>query len=321
MTLWLFRPVECFRQPYSRSFVAPRCSTAYCLYAVGIFGLIVLPLFFAFVSDNVWAKESFYRERPHVNFTHDLLFTLGGENAADSVGWSTREDLTPLLPTVVHPAVRLSTHDKDFDGVPDVLRFRMQVPTGDIQRSFRHLQLLLVCNYELREKVRERTVGLVVLDAGTALPATGLWARGRLVFKQSFPLRVLSEARQVYADNPLSVNWASNWAATGTPVTTRSLLERYAMRNDTLQLELSVPPVWDYSPRDSFEVDVTIDVPQQLVHYIPGSLEVLKFAWMQVLSFLVPVALVVRCVQACAYEHQIVETVVVPQVLPKGAGA
>lgn len=319
--MWIFERVECFTRPYTRSFVAPRCSLAYCVYVLGIVGMVVLPLFAAFMSDNVWAKESFYREQPHVTFAHDLLFTLGGGVPADSLGWSTRTDLAPLLPATVHPVVRSSSYDDNYDGVPDSLRFKMQVPTGDLRRTFRHFQLLVVYNYELRERLRERITGMAIVDAGTALPATGLWARGRFVLKQDNPLRVLTEARQVYADSPLAVDWNSNWAARNAPVTIRALLDRYAERNETVQFEMLVPPVWDYAPRDAFEVELTIDVPHQLVHYVPGTLEVLKFAWMQVFSFLVPVALVLRSMQTFAYEHQVVETVVVPELMPREARA
>lgn len=321
MTIWPFQNVVCFSVPYYRNFVAPRCSTAYCLYCLSIIGLIAFPLFCTFASDNVWVKESFYHEQPVVSFAHDVFIVLAGDSTSDAVGWCTREDLQPLLPEhVVVPIVRSSSADIDHNGLPDSFRLQLEVPTGDVRKGFRHMFLMAVYNYELRERVREHLSGLLVVDIGSSFPATGVWIKGQVKLRQRQPLRIVAgEVRDLYAPNPLAIDFRSSWATFHNPLAIRDLLERYANRNETLHFEPAAPPVWDFSPRDYFEAELVMDVAPQLVYYVPGSLEVLKFGWVQVLSFIVPTWMVLRAVQAFAFENQIVETYVVPQPHPKAS--
>jgi len=324
MTLWPFQNVTCFSSPYRRSFVAPRLSSAYCLHWCGVAALISIPLLAAFASDNVWVKESSYREQPLVRFSHDAMLLLSGDSPEDAVGWGTRKDLYDLLPPEVRiPVVRSSAHDHNHDGIPDSLRLRFEMPApaayteggaGAVKRSkgFRHMLLLAVFSYELRGKVPALIGGLVAVDVSSPYSATGVWLQGQVRLRQRLPLRALPEVRSVYAQNPLYVDWRSNWAAAHYPITIQSLLERYTARNETIYLELTSPPVWDYSPRDSFIVQLAIDVHPQVVYYVPGAVEVLKWAWVQVASFLAPTWIFVHAVKVFAFEHQIIRTYVVP---------
>lgn len=51
-------------------------------------------------------------------------------------------------------------------------------------------------------------------------------------------------------------------------------------------------------PKDSFTVSIIMKVPPQLVYYVPLASEVLKFAWMQYLSFLIPTFVLLEWVKA-----------------------
>jgi len=172
---------------------------------------------------------------------------------------------------------------------------------------------------QLQDKVNEKLGGLVAIDASSPYAATGVWIQGRLVFRQNFPLRQSQEERSVYAENPLAAPWSSNWVTENQPLTVQALLGRYARRNETVHLEYVVPPVWDYTPRDSFKVHVTIDVPPQLIYYVPGAAEVLKFAWVQLVAFLIPTWLIIECLKGLAFDYQLVETYVVSQLPQKDA--
>eukprot|EP00434_Breviolum_minutum_P005613 symbB.v1.2.004952.t1/scaffold272.1/size248367/7 len=66
-------------------------------------------------------------------------------------------------------------------------------------------------------------------------------------------------------------------------------------RNETATLEQLLPASWDYTPSNNFKVHVTMEVPPQLVYYVPMATEVLKFAWMQYLSFLIPTFMILEC--------------------------
>lgn len=317
MTLWPFQHVTCFSVPYTRSFVAPRCSPAYCVHVIFWLILILLPVFVTFSTDSVWVKESVYHEQPLVTFAHDLMIVLSGDEPASAVGWGTRAELDPLLPPQIKvPVVRSAQIDKNFDGVPDMWKLSLDIPTGSVDVGYRHLFLLAVYNFELRHKVHERIAGLVSLDVSSPFPATGAWVRGQLRLRQDLPLAAASDVRSVYAENPLVVDPRSSWAMEHQPLTVSSILGRYAERNETVHLEQVLPAVWDYSPRDFFRLELEIDVPPQPVSFVPGAVEVMKIAWMQLLALGVPVWLVLNTVRTFMYDNQVVETYVV-QHLPR----
>jgi len=319
MTLWPFQSVVCFSAPYVRHFVAPRLSPAYLLHLFGLLGVILIPLYATFGSGNVWVKESSYREQPRVTFANDLLFVLSGRTTAEAVGWSTRQELRALLPSeIVVPAVRASALDVNHDSVPDELRLTLEIPLATVTSGFQRLLLLAAYRYELHEKVAEHIGGLVTVDVSTPYLATGVWLRGRARLRQHLPFQEQQTPRTIYAQSPLEIDLKSSWAAKNYPISLRALLDRYAARNETMYLEQTALPVWDYSPRDYFSVELVLDAQPELVQYRPGAAQLLKFAWMQVLAFFFPVYLVVRAFQSFAYSNQIVETYVVPQVPLKG---
>eukprot|EP00747_Dinoflagellata_sp_TGD_P212571 gnl/TRDRNA2_/TRDRNA2_85650_c0_seq3.p1 gnl/TRDRNA2_/TRDRNA2_85650_c0~~gnl/TRDRNA2_/TRDRNA2_85650_c0_seq3.p1 ORF type:complete len:202 (+),score=26.03 gnl/TRDRNA2_/TRDRNA2_85650_c0_seq3:125-730(+) len=200
------------------------------------------------------------------------------------------------------------------------------MPTGhtgkrDIreEQGYRHVLLVAVLNYELRERVRTSMSGMVVAQLDSPYPATGVWLQGQLRLKQRLPLRIRDQVRSVYAVSPLDVTWTSNWAAANYPVTVRNLIERYNSRNETIYLEPQSPPIWDFEPRDTFRVELVVDVAPEVVRYVPGAMEVIKFAWMQVASFLVPTWLLVRAIKAFAFENQVIETYVISPLTAKAA--
>lgn len=320
MTLWPFQHVTCFSLPYERRFVAQRCSPAYCLYVLCWLALVLVPVFVTFSTDSVWVKESSYHEQPRVSFAHDLMVVLSGDARNEAVGWGTRADLDPLLPERVRvPILRSSSVDKNFDGVPDTWRLSLDLPTGNISEGYRHLMLLAVYNFELREKVRERIGALAALDLASPFPATGVSVQGKWRLQQDLPLPVTHDVRDVYAENPLAVDYRSSWATRHQPIRVAALLERYAERNETVYLEQVLPPVWDYAPRDSFRLELRIDVAPQTVKFVPGAPEVLKLAWMQLLALGVPTWLALHVARTFLYDRQVVETYVVQQLPAKEA--
>lgn len=315
MPLWPFQNVVCHSEPYAASFIAPRCSAAYCLYLLALVALIVLPLYATFSSNNVWVKESAYIEQPVVEFRHEVLLVLSGNSLDDSVGWSTSGDLSPLLPAQVRvPLVRSGWTDDNHDGLPDVWTLSLQMPK--VIEGVRHILLMAVYGFELRDRVREKMSGLVVVDIASPYLASGVWVQGELRLKQLLPLHVESEARDIYDQSPLSLNFTSNWASANQPISTRSLLQRYAVRNESVLFANGLPPSWDYSPQDYININLVLAVPPQQVRYVPSAWEMLKVAWMQVLSFIIPVWIALRSLKAFAYDNQLVDTYIVPNLPP-----
>ncbi|CAK0853826.1 unnamed protein product [Prorocentrum cordatum] len=180
----------------------------------------------------------------------------------------------------------------------------------------RHIVLMAVYGFELRDRVRERMSGLVAVDVSSPYLSSGVWVQGELRLKQSLPLHVGTEARDIYDESPLSLNFASNWASANQPISMRSLLQRYAVRNESVIFASELPPSWDYSPQDYISINLVLAVPPQQVRYVPSAWEMLKVAWMQVLSFIIPVWLVLRSLKSFAYDNQLVDTYIVPNLPP-----
>mmetsp|Transcript_59058 Transcript_59058/g.141050 ORF Transcript_59058/g.141050 Transcript_59058/m.141050 type:complete len:319 (-) Transcript_59058:5-961(-) len=314
MTVWPFQQVVCYSTSLKQYFIAPRFSAAYVLWWLSAAVLIVVPLFGVFASDNVWVKESAYREQPAVRFAHDVFVTTTGSKSGDVAGWTNLASLQPLLPSNVQvPALRVSSADNNHDGLSDSISVDIDLPLGGVDNGVQRVLLLCTFVYELRERVRTSMTGMVALDLSAPYPATGVQVLGELALKQSAPLRVHSDLRDVYISSPLEWTGSDSWEALNQPLRIPSLLARYAERNETLQLNQVAPVMWDYAPRDSFHVRLQAKVPPQLIQYTPGVLEALKFAWMQFAALLVPTWLVVSCVLTYAFERQIVETNVVSQ--------
>lgn len=314
MTLWPFQSVVVFSKPYEKAFIAPRLSSAYVLDGLLLLALIIMPVFAAFASDNFWVREGFYREQPRVIFLHDLMLLLNGVDHADPVMWSTRSEFNErYMPHIRVPLVRYSSEDHNYDGLPDKLHLTLSMPTGLATHGYQHVQFLAVFAYELQDKVRLSMSGLVALDLSTPLAASGVTVNGILELRQERALRRSSQTRTLYSASPMEVDWKSNWVARHPQVTVPDLLERYAERNETVHLTTHVPPIWNYAPSETFDLKITIQVPQQIVYYVPGALEVLKYAWMQYVSMLLPVWLIVYALKAFVYENQLVQTYVLSQ--------
>eukprot|EP00434_Breviolum_minutum_P005610 symbB.v1.2.004949.t1/scaffold272.1/size248367/4 len=227
MTLWPFQQVECHSLPFTRLFVASRCSLAYCLWVLCAILLLVIPLFATFATDNVWVKESFYRAQPVVAFTNELFLIASGDTVNSAVGWSTQPSLQSLLPSEVKvPLVRSSFSDRNHDGIADVLKLSVELPSS----GRRNLVLLAVYQVQVQGKVSEELSGLLALDLSSPYLASGVSVHGQLIFRQKLPLFQSVEVRRLYAESPLVVNWTSSWTPENQPLTLEALLGRYAQR-------------------------------------------------------------------------------------------
>jgi len=324
MTFWAFEQVRCCSAPYTRSYVAPRCSSAYCFQLLVSLLVVLVPLLASFASDNFWVKEGVYHEQPSVQFAHELFLVLSGGSPDDALGWTSRSELEPLLPArVVVPTVRSTPYDMNHDGIPDTWKLLVEVPIGstaNASKGFRHVTLLTVYDIALREKALMSMQGMLAVDVATPFPATGVWVRGQARLRQNQPLRVGSTPRDLYAESPFAVRQASRWAAEHTPLRLSDLLDRYVTRNETVHLSSEVPPTWSYEPRASFQIELLVDVPPQPVYYVPPASEVLKLGWIQYLSLLIPAWIVLHGFKTFAFDNQIFDTFVMPHLPPKEQG-
>lgn len=71
-------------------------------------------------------------------------------------------------------------------------------------------------------------------------------------------------------------------------ISSRTLMLEYAQRNVSTKYNLNGPPIVQYRPSDTVNIEIIIKVPQmQEIKYICGFWQVIKFAWIQYLLVLI----------------------------------
>ncbi|CEM10828.1 unnamed protein product [Vitrella brassicaformis CCMP3155] len=245
-----------------------------------------------------------------------------------TVFWSTVQQLNQLAGTsVVTPDVRVRAADFNLDGKTDRLTVEMTFPLSTQgMEEVDSVMLMLGVTYRLNDRVRMDMQGLAVLAASTAQGRASLSAKGAIRLVQRNPLPVGSKPRRVYDSSPLSISAISPSSSQDAyaapthalPFVVRRLLDSYTNRNESISFDLNSPPFWSNEPATtngaapmvrrmdgqasggsvyqgfqtsgskSFRATVVMEVPEQPVRYRPDALELLKFAWIQCLAFLVP---------------------------------
>lgn len=90
-----------------------------------------------------------------------------------------------------------------------------------------------------------------------------------------------------------------------------SILEFYNARKEKTIYDASTI-VQPLGSSTSTTIEVTVRIPpSQLVTYIPGTLETLKFAWTQYQSFLIPAFFIYWGILGFLFKYQVLETKVV----------
>jgi len=129
---------------------------------------------------------------------------------------------------------------------------------------------------------------LAVVQASTPLPgATSVEFRGHLSLRQRDPL-YSGPTRTLYDTTPFKLTADSESLTENSPANLNHILRKYTDRNETTHLEYDVPPVFGFEPSETFDVKLTVRIPNQIISYRPGTAYVLYQAWVQYISFLIP---------------------------------
>eukprot|EP00397_Hematodinium_sp_SG-2012_P062208 GEMP01083608.1.p1 GENE.GEMP01083608.1~~GEMP01083608.1.p1 ORF type:complete len:170 (+),score=23.07 GEMP01083608.1:292-801(+) len=153
---------------------------------------------------------------------------------------------------------------------------------------------------------------LAVVQASTPLAgASSVDFNGLLSLRQRGPLSSGSRARRAYDSSPFTMNVDSNTAAENTPFSLRHMFAEYSNRNETTYVEFDVPPLFGFEPSESFDISLSLRIPNQVVYYIPGTTSVLYHAWVQYISALIPTWFALRCVKNFVFSNQIFPSFVV----------
>lgn len=140
-----------------------------------------------------------------------------------------------------------------------------------------------------------------VLDA--AGPRAGARFRRRRSRPGALPARAHPAPGPARADAPLPCSQENGDATTAAAIAAAE----HASCNTTAVFSADAP-LWTPGVGSSFELDFTVRVPSLALAVRPGTVEVLKLAWVQYITILLPIFWVLGCVRRAAVVGGVVPT-------------
>lgn len=172
-------------------------------------------------------------------------------------------------------------------------------------KSIRNIKLLVFFDYQLRGRVNFDMISLAFLNVNTPAGASFVYADGELSLSQNGGIRRSDFIKTDYNTSLLNTESSADLFL---PV----LLQKYNDRNETTVYQYNKPLVLPAGTTDTVNLNVKIRVPEaQDVAYVPGFSEVLKFAWVQYLSFLIPIGWLLLLFAKFLYSNQVLECSIV----------
>ena len=287
--------------------VAPRFGTA----SLARFGLVlgsaVLATVAAYSVGGLWPREGQFRTHPKVEFKHDVVMVMQGQEK--EAIFTTLPNLEAAMDPDRVAAATLTAipHDGNSDGKPEFFDVAVKATPGFDVHGFK---LLMAFDYELDGRAKMETTALAYATMSSAVPGAVAYVDGELKLKLANAL--LDNARRaVYTETPLKDIAASNAPVSPQNVTVVGLLSEYLLRNDTVTYDYTGS--WEGGGDGrTFEAVARVRVPpHQVVPIRLRALEMLKWGWVQVFSFLAVFLFLSARFEAVLFHHRLVPTRVV----------
>jgi len=306
--------VVVFEESLSRRYMAPMCSLAFCFHVLVVVGIVVVPFYVAFASENFWLKTNTYFEQPRVRFKYDVLFILQG-TAGEGKGlstwaWSTNQRVREAYePYLRAPIIRAWSSDDNLDDLADRWSLTIQIPLEE-QEKVHQVQAIAVFDYSLIGRGRLDMDGLAYIEYASPIPGSSLSVDAEAKLRQKRPLSV----RRPNSNPELRFAEGSNSIQ---PNKIGVILSSYAKRNFTMELANQYK-AWGASAgldtfsttAGSFCVNFTLRVPVDEIVYTPDVSEVLKVAWIQYLSIFALFFVLFYFLKQFVFTNQVLETMV-----------
>lgn len=307
-SIFYYNMVLLFSQSLLKTYKAPffSCSSLFCFFLFMV--AIILPFFIAFASHEFWKKRETYYEQPQVFYRKELLVevyseteTLVGSSIIKTPSiqfFSTIGDLNDFYFENFSPMILKSSKlDSNFDDYAEEYNFNLTMYTsGD---NIKNIKILSFYDYQIRKRIKMDLVGLALVDLDTPNGASQVYIDGDLAFKQLKPLSPSSSIRDEYNTSVLSLS-------TGFENFLPKLSLRYAERNYTTQFKYlsSVYP----RGQDFATIHMKVRIPtDQRFEYAPKFLELMKYAWIQYQSILIPIGILFYSLALFIFGNQILE--------------
>ncbi|XP_059987998.1 transmembrane protein 231 [Lagenorhynchus albirostris] len=304
---------ELFSHPVERGYRAGLCSKAALFLMLSAALTYIPPLLVAFRSHGFWLKRSSYEEQPTVRFQHQvLLVALLGPEHGGFLAWSTFPAFNRLQGDHLRvPLVSTREEDRNQDGKMDMLHFKLELPLQSTEHVL-GVQLILTFSYQLHRMSTFVMQSMAFFQSSFAVPGSQLYVNGDLRLQQKQPLshRGLDVRYNVSVINGTSP-FAHDYDLT-------HIVAAYQERNVTTILT-DPNPIWlvGRAAEAPFVIKAVIRYPMEVISYLPGFWEMIKFAWIQYVSILLIFLWVFERIKRFVFQNQVVTTIPVTAV-PQG---
>jgi len=301
-------------KPLSVGYHADIFSCAACCSGCALLVLLIVPYFIGYYTYGFWRSEAYAREQPRVRFQHEALVEghIGAGANASSFAWSTSVPLNVALGLRFRSCeLRSWSDDDNNDGRPDALHFALHVPLdAAASEQVYSISLMVGLSYVADDNKHAKLEmnGTILASYASPLPGRRWLQRSELVLHTQKPLPARNRgpplACQPYFwmfENPVEVD--------GSAATAETILARYHQRcNDTIHTTDMHPALWTAGSDAAFDAQLSMIVPHGQIFYTPTGIEVLKFAWIQYLACLIPLATLIGCTHAACIQYGVLAT-------------
>ena len=313
---------EVHREPIYRRYYASNFSAG-CWWAV-IFGwvLIFLPLIIAYNSNSFWLKYQTIYEQPQVTYKYKSIYQFFGSqiSTGDAVNlfFSTNSVVNQIHYNNLRvPVVKSSELDDNRDGKVDRIEINVQMPVSSDEKIDR-ISAIFITEVKLSAKAKYQFEAVSYVDYESASPIGSMHIDGDLMFRQTNSLISKGGYRVAYSDDELM------------PTSLKASLEEtsisYIMQKaNSRNLTMNFVPRYQYSDRYTYyptdktnaiyvNATIILRIPEQPVRYTPPVSEVLKFAWIQYISFFAVISFLLFRLNSFVFRHQLIHTYAVNDV-------
>ena len=302
--------VVLFSQALLKIFRAPAfsCSFLFCFFLFIV--IAILPFFLGFATYDFWKARQFYLEQPQVLYRKELLITVYSEQESVSGSslitspsvqfFSTLGSINRMYYESLSPMTIVSSLlDYNFDGYAEMYDFNITVYTDP--SNIKSIKILSFYDYQIRDRIKMDLVGLAYSEVNTPAGAAYVYIDGDLEFIQ----------KNLMKPSP-TINSDYNYSVLSTSSASENFLPTLLLVNNDRNFTTNYNYNYMVAPRgldSSCKISMKVRIPvYQKYEYAPGFLEVMKFAWVQYVSLLIPIGYLIYRFAGFIYRNQILES-------------
>ncbi|XP_040574725.1 transmembrane protein 231 [Lepeophtheirus salmonis] len=286
------------------SYKASICSKAFVFsFVTGVLTFLP-PLFIAYRSQGFWQRIDSYQEQPEILFKQDCMFLLQTSNRTN-LGWSTFKLFNRFLESGIRiPLIKTKENDWNRDGKLDNIDLQITFPLLP-KEEILNFEAFLFFDVKLHKLPSVQFEGLIHLTSNLIDSKTkGIFYVGDFNLIQKEPLRHRgrdSRYNKPYLVDPISFS-PDNYDF-------HRILRTYQTRNLTMRFENIYSSPIHKGKIDTFQIDVLVHFPEQVILYRPGFWQVLKWGWVQYLSVLLIFLMLFRTIKTFVFSKQILHSI------------